>query len=98
MAGLQQSKHLMGKILTTLFKPPEVIITMVTPSTKLTAHHIPIIKIMFDATSIINNFDNVEVPTATTFRRITSRLKKIFKCLLDVRDTLTMNLLNTPTE
>jgi hypothetical protein len=27
---------------------------------------------MFDATTIINNFDDVEVPTATTFRRITS--------------------------
>jgi hypothetical protein len=32
----------------------------------------PIIKMMFDVASIINNFDNVEVPTATTFKRITS--------------------------
>jgi hypothetical protein len=46
----------------------------------LNARHI---EIMFD----VNNFDNVEVPTATTFRRrITSRLKKQIKCLLDVRD------------
>jgi hypothetical protein len=37
-------------------------------------YDIPIIKMMFDATSIINNFDNVELeaPTATTSRRITS--------------------------
>jgi hypothetical protein len=58
---------------------------------------IPIIKIMFDVTSIINNFDNVEVPTATTFRRITSRLKK--KCLLDVRDySLLQSNLNISTK
>jgi hypothetical protein len=34
-------------------------------------YDIPIIKMMFDVTSIINNSDN-EVPAATTFRRITS--------------------------
>jgi hypothetical protein len=39
---------------------------------------------MFDATSIINNFDKVEVPKATTFRKITSKVQKKF--LLDVRD------------
>jgi hypothetical protein len=30
---------------------------------------------MIDATSIINNFDNVEVPTAATFRRITFQVE-----------------------
>jgi hypothetical protein len=32
----------------------------------------PLSKMMFDVTSIVNNFDNVDVPTATTFRSITS--------------------------